>query len=204
MENFKENQTFMLNRDFSHIKKLIERVNNNDLSALPYLNLYFDGVIKRYIKLWSKLLGKHHNEDMESVAHWAVYEATLQFHGDSSKLYFNYVNKRIKSEIIDYKRIEEKHLNKFVEFHNNDEYNNCFNNILDNLNYEAYCIVKILIGHIYDSLNTDEKKLFLLLRAEELSYKEMAEELGITYDCLRQRKKALKDKARKLIEHSSF
>lgn len=199
MENFKAEETFILNRDFEHIKMLIERANNDDQWALQHLNLYFDDVIKGHVNFWSKLLGKHHYEDMESIALWAVYEATRQFNGDSSDMYFNYVNKRIKSKIMNYKRDEAKHLNKFIEFQDNDEYNNCFNNISDNLNYEAHCISKISLRHIFDNLNESEKKLYIFLLDEKLSYKEMAEEFGITYDCLRQRVKSLHEKTKNIL-----
>lgn len=200
MKNFKVEETFILNRDFEHIKMLIERANNDDQWALQHLNLYFDNVIKKHINFWSKRLGKHHKDDIESVALWAVYEATCQFDGDSSDMYFDYVNKRIRSKIMNYKRGEAKHLNKFIEFQDNDEYNNCFNSISDNFNYEAHCISKISFRHIFDNLNESEKKLSILLLSKKLSYKEMADELGITYDCLRQRKKSLQEKIEKYIK----
>lgn len=200
METLKENQTLILNMDFRHIKELIERVNNNDNSALQHLNLYFDGVIKGQINFWSKLLGKHHREDIEAVALGAVYEATCQFKGNSSKLYFKYVNKRIESRIIDYKRSEEKHLNKFVEFQDIDEYHNFINNISDNFNYEAHCISSISLAELCKGLNDCEKHLFYLMYAKKLSDKDIAKELGISYDSMRQRKKALKEKAEKYLK----
>lgn len=203
MEKLETTETFILNRDYKHIMNLIERVKNGDNSAMEYINLYFYSVIKSHVNSWGDILGYHHIDDIQSVAYCAVIEATHQYKGNSSKLYFKYVNNRIKSRVINYIKGEAKHLDKLIKFQDNDEYHYFLSNISDSFNYESYCICNILLMELYENLNTNEQNLFNLILCKMLNDKAMAKHLGISNDCLRQRKSSLKAKIEQYLKPGS-
>jgi RNA polymerase sigma factor (sigma-70 family) len=195
----KINET-QLNRDYQFIKELIERCKNNDGEACKMMYQYFKLVIDKGIKDAKYAIGSSHKDDIKSVAFEGICRATLSYKGSSSDQYFNYVNLRIKSRIIDYIKRESKHIYSAAASEDSFDHEQ----IPDSFNCENHCIQNIIKEQLYSLLNHKEKKLYSLISEGTLSNEDISKHLNISNDCFRQRKVRLILKIREIAKNKGI